>query len=263
MHLSIRRGLSIFIRQPVEHSWVKRSIVAESAVNKLAAWPIVGRWSSLLGNLNVTGSTSGGDIKSMFSTAQSVLKNSPCDVLVVRSSVAADDEPIKALACFGMNDWEESIDAFKATLRASKPGDQIEAVYLVNAVSGPQMAIPPGNGTISQKIERALHEAINEVPNTINREDVEMKPTVLFSGVENPIKVLVDYAEEQNANLLSVGSGSVARVLSPANSSHPLPETSSLSVLVAAGRHMRASRNVSEEYYVEDPQKWVQTKSFI
>jgi len=231
-------------------------------------------------DLCVIGSTDGG-LRSIFSTVQYVLKHAPCDVLVVRDENLASltSEPMKALVCFGINDWEGSVEAFKATLRVARPGDHIEAVHVVyaggsvDAVFGPPMVVPPGNGTTGEKIERALEQAMIDVlddeSTCLNREDVAIKPTVLFAGMDNPVKVLMDYAEQQQSNLLSVGVGSVGRVLSPVNFSYQLTRKSPCSVLVARRRAAHCEEiqtsSVSEDkgYYVEDPQEWVRTKSFI
>ena len=141
----------------------------------------------------------------------------------------------------------------------------------VDAVFGPPMIVPPGNGTTEQKIEKALEtamlEALDDKATSVSRSDVEIKPTVLFAGVENPVKVLVDHAEMRQANLLSVGVGSVGRILSPVNFSYQLARKSPCSVLVAKKTDSHVSdkqpTEPSPNFYVEDPQSWVQTKCFI
>jgi hypothetical protein len=137
-------------------------------------------------DLCVIGSHSG--VNSIFSTVQYVLKYATCDVLVVRDDGLSSTDPMKAIVCFGINDWEGSIDAFKATIRMARPGDHIEAVHVVyaggpvDAVFGPPMVVPRGNGTTGDKIEKALEQAMIEVlddaSTSLNRDDVVIKPTV-------------------------------------------------------------------------------------
>lgn len=220
----------------------------------------------------------------IFNTVQFVLKRAPCDILVVRDdglSNLTSGEPIKALVCFGINDWEGSIDAFKATLRIARPGDVIEAVHVVHAggqvdaVFGPPMVVPPGNGTteekISRSLEKAMLEALDDESSSLSRYDVEIRPKVLFAGMDNPVKVLIDYAEINQASILSVGVGSIGRILSPVNFSYQLTRKSPCSVLVARKTDDEAQKNIEcsqprssgASFYVEDPQEWVKTKSFI
>ena len=220
-------------------------------------------------DLCVIGSNTG-RLQAVFSTAQYVLRHAPCDVLVVPETGSDLDHAMKALVCFGINDWEGSIDAFKATLRIARPGDTVEAVHVVyaggpvDAVFGPPMMVPRGNGTTGEKISAALEQAMLEVLDDaachLNREDIEIKPTVLFAGIDNPIKVLVDYGEQRGANLLSVGVGSIEKIFNPVNFSYQLTRKSPVSVLVA--RRTVAPEQVMS-YYVEDPELWVQSKSFI
>lgn len=244
---------------------VKRTIVAE-LVNKNPDLCVIGASTSI------------------FSTVQYVLKNSPCDVLVVRDdglTGLTNGEPMKAIVCFGINDWEGSRDAFRAALRIARPGDKIEAVHVVyaggpvDAVFGPPMIVPPGNGTTEEKIakaiEKAMLETLDDKATSVSRNDVEIKPTVLYAGIDNPVKILVDHADKVQANLLSVGAGRVGRALSPVNFSYQLTRKSPCSVLVAKKTKNTDSQKVSNNkrsayhpsFYVEDPQKWVETKSFI
>ena len=67
-------------------------------------------------DLCVIGAESKGSLASIFSTVQYVLKNAPCDVLVVRDdglSALTNGDSMKAIVCFGINDWEGSIDALE------------------------------------------------------------------------------------------------------------------------------------------------------
>ena len=222
----------------------------------------------------------------LFSTVQYVTKNAPCDVLVVRDDGLWHDGPMKAIVCFGINDWEGSIEAFRAALRIAKPGDEIEAVHVVHswntvdAVFGPPMMPPQGNGTTEDKIAKALEkvmlDALNENATRLGPDDVNIRPVVLFAGVDNPTKVLVDYASSNKANLVSVGVGCIGRIFNPVNFSYYLTHKSPCSVLVAR----RSSEGVPEsvptepstqrkngagiaDFYVDDPEEWFLRKSSI
>jgi hypothetical protein len=137
------------------------------------------------------------------------------------------------------------------------------------------MIVPPGNGTTEEKIakaiEKAMLETLDDKATSVSRNDVEIKPTVLYAGIDNPVKILVDHADKMQANLLSVGAGRVGRTLSPVNFSYQLTRKSPCSVLVAKKTKNTDSEKVSDNkrsayqpsFYVEDPQKWAETKSFI
>ena len=218
-------------------------------------------------DLVVIGGSSRGAAQRVFGTLQYVVKNSPCDVLVVRDESLMNGEPIKTLVCFGINDWEGSIDAFRAALRIARPGDTIEAVHVVytdvNAIHGPAMVAPKGNGTteskISKALEKAMIEALDDHSTVLTRNDVDIKPVVLHAGIDNPVKVLVNYAAEHNINLLSVGVGSIGKVFTPVNFSYSLTHHSPCSVLVAR----KTIVSPVPSFYVEDPTEWVNHKSFI
>lgn len=209
----------------------------------------------------------------VFGTLQYVVKHSPCDVLVVRDDAMITGGPIKALVCFGVNDWEGSIDAFRAALRIARPGDSIEAVHVVyagtgvDAVHGPPMVAPKGNGSVEAKISKALEdamiEALEDDSTCLTRSDVNIRPVVLHAGIDNPVKVLVDYAAENECNLLSVGVGSIGRVFTPINFSYSLTHTSPCSVLVARKTEKPRIDTATCNFYVEDPTEWVRNKSFI
>jgi nucleotide-binding universal stress UspA family protein len=219
-------------------------------------------------DLVVIGGSSRGVAQRVFGTLQYVVKNSPCDVLVVRDESLMNGEPIKTLVCFGINDWEGSLDAFKAALRIARPGDSIEAVHVVytdvNAIHGPAMVAPKGSGTIASKIaqalEKAMLESLDDHSTVLSRTDVDIKPVVLHAGIDSPVKVLVNYAGDNNVNLLSVGVGSIGRVFNQVNFSYSLTHHSPCSVLVA--RKTVVSSSVPN-FYVEDPTEWVNHKSFI
>ena len=218
----------------------------------------------------------------IFSTVRYVCDMAPCDVLVVRDDGFASltsGEPMKALVCFGINDWEGSIEAFKAALRIAKRGDVIEAVHVVHlggavdGIFGPPMVAPKGNGTTEEKIakalEMAMRQALADDSTCLTPGEVKISPVVLYAGIENPIKVLVDYAESSSANLVSVGAGSIWRIFSPKNFSYYLTHKAPCSVLVARRTQQQQSEtkqetsNDSRSFYVEDPQEWVRHKSFI
>ena len=215
----------------------------------------------------------------LFSTVQYVTKNAPCDVLVVRDDNLWNDGPMKAVVCFGINDWEGSIEAFRALLRIAKPGDEIEAVHVVHswnscdAVFGPPMMAPQGNGTtehkISKSLERAMMDALRDKATSLSPDDVNIKPVVLFAGVDNPTKILVDYAASNQVNLVSVGLGSIDRIFAPPNFSYYLTHKSPCSVLVARrtpGGYLQTpveENTKVPDYYVEDPEEWFMRKSSI
>jgi hypothetical protein len=83
------------------------------------------------------------------------------------------------------------------------------------------------------------------------------------------MKVLVDYAEVNSANLVSVGIGSIGRIFSPTNFSYYLTHKAPCSVLVARRTEETPivtksdAESVKPSFYVEDPQEWVNHKSFI
>jgi hypothetical protein len=240
---------------------------------------IVKQIESKIPDLCVIGAESRSGPLSILSTVQYVTRYAPCDMLVVRDeglSSLTSGESMKALVCFGISDWEGSIDAFKATLRIARPGDVIEAVHVVHAggvvdaVFGPPMIVPQGNGTTEDKIlkalEKAMLEALDDKSTCLSRSDVKITPKVLFAGADNPVRTLTDYAERCQANVLSVGVGSIGRILNPVNFSYHLTRKSPCSVLVARKtEHCIQNTHTSNVvgFYVEDPQQWVQTKSFI
>ena len=248
---------------------VDMDVVAASSVKKTIVQTIKESQPDLV----VIGGQDSGAATRIFGTLQYVVKNSPCDVLVVRDDAMMTGGPIKALVCFGVNDWEGSIDAFRAALRIARPGDSIEAVHVVyagtgvDAVHGPPMVAPKGNGSIEAKISKALEdamiEALEDESTCLTRSDVDIRPVVLQAGIDNPVKVLVDYAAENNCNLLSVGVGSIGRVFTPVNFSYSLTHSSPCSVLVARKTIKGRVDTASCNFYVEDPSEWVRSKSFI
>ena len=220
--------------------------------------------------------------RDLFSTVHFVTKNAPCDVLVVRQDGLWQNGPMKAVVCFGINDWEGSIDAFKAAVRIARPGDEIEAVHVVHsynsvdAVFGPPMMPPKGNGTIEEKIAKSLEavmlQTLNDKASCLRPDQVTLKSVILFAGVENPTKVIADYAANHRINLVSVGVGSIARIFCSANFSYYLTHNSPCSVLVARGTLqsepppitvMKDKVQESADFYVDDPQEWFLRKSSI
>ena len=214
----------------------------------------------------------------LFSTVQYVANHSPCDVLIVRQDgldALSADHPMKALVCFGINDWEGSIDAFRATLRIARPGDTIEAVHVVypgraiDGLYGPPMSVPSGDGTPESKISKALEgamiKALEDESTALTRKDVNIAPVVIQAGFDNPMKTLVEYASSSGANLISVGVGCIGRIFAPVNFSYYIAHHSPCSVLVAKRTADTSNTQTTDStsFYVEDPREWLRHKSFI
>ena len=235
--------------------------------------PIIHNIHASQPDLIVIGGQDSSTATRIFGTLQYVVKNSPCHVLVVRDDAIITGGLIKALVCFGVNDWEGSIDAFRAALSMARPGDCIEAVHVVyagtgiDAAHGPPMVAPKGNGSVGAKISKALEdamiEALEDDSTCLTWSDVNIRPVVLHAGIDNPVKVLMDYAADINCNLLSVGVGSIGRVFTPINFSYSLTHTSPCSVLVARKTLKARVDTASCNFYVEDLTEWVRNKSFI
>ncbi|EEQ97835.1 hypothetical protein Pmar_PMAR003859 [Perkinsus marinus ATCC 50983] len=191
----------------------------------------------------------------LASLVEYVVRESPCDVLILRENEAAsttstpnesDDEdngdvaefaeaaikcddskavvlpgvhnnrPMKVLVCFGSNNWEDSIEALRAAMRLCRPGDEVQLVTTPDfSAGGNAVHVVAPPLEGTASIEDILMGDLKEVMDEHKADDELIFSAKVLQASPLPAAAMCEYAQRENVDIIATGYGGHSHLFHP------------------------------------------------